>query len=167
MWKKPDLDSQDSAPVAPAGIAPTSPAPEKAARSHAAVIGPSITINGDVTGDEDLIVQGRIDGVIKLKQNNVTIGQQGVVSASISANIITIEGKSHGDLNGDEKVIIRKTGHVEGNIIAPRVVLEDGAVFKGSIDMTGRQPAKAAVKPETKTEQPVAKPAVAPAKAVN
>lgn len=142
MWKKPDLEPQD-VPAQPAKSVSSSAVPEKATRGQAAIIGPSITISGDVTGDEDLVIQGKIDGVIQLKQNNVTVGQQGVVNANISANIITIEGESRGDLHGHEKVIIRKTGNVEGNIEAPRVVLEDGAIFKGSIDMTRKQTASA------------------------
>jgi cytoskeletal protein CcmA (bactofilin family) len=85
------------------------------------------------------------------------------VSANVSANIITIEGKSRGDLNGHEKVIIRKTGNVEGNIVAPRVVLEDGAVFKGSIDMTSNQSASVPKKPEAAA----AKSSPATAQAIN
>ena len=166
MWKKPDLESKD-VPAQPAKPVSSASAPEKVNRGQAAIIGPSITINGDVTGDEDLVIQGKIDGVIKLKQNNVTVGQQGVVNANISANVITIEGESRGDLHGDEKVIIRKTGNVEGNIEAPRVVLEDGAIFKGSIDMNKKQAASAITSKADATSGSSGKPTGATPQAVN
>ncbi len=98
-------------------------------------IGASIHIKGDVTGDEDLIIQGHVDGTVNLKGHNVTISQSAKVKANIEANQIIVEGQLSGDMNGDEKVIIRETGNVHGNIIAPRVTLEDGALFKGSIEM--------------------------------
>ncbi len=90
-------------------------------------IGASIHIKGDVTGDEDLIIQGHVDGTVNLKGHNVTISQSAKVKANIEANQIIVEGQLSGDMNGDEKVIIRETGNVHGNIIAPRVTLEDGA----------------------------------------
>lgn len=98
-------------------------------------IGASIHINGDVTGDEDLIIQGRVEGTINLKGHNVVISKTAKVKANVEANQIVVEGELAGDMNGNEKVIIRATGNVYGNIIAPRVTLEDGALFKGSIEM--------------------------------
>ena len=98
-------------------------------------IGSSIRIKGDVTGDEDLIIQGYVEGTINLKGHNVTISKSAKVKANIEANQITVEGELSGDMNGDEKVNIRATGNVHGNIISPRVTLEDGALFKGSIEM--------------------------------
>ena len=100
-----------------------------------ATIGPSIYIKGDLTGEEDLIIQGRVEGTINLKQNNLTIGQEGDINANIYARSVTIEGNLKGDIYGDEKVVIKKSGNVNGNVIAPRVSLEDGARFKGSMDM--------------------------------
>lgn len=100
-----------------------------------ATIGPSIYIKGDLTGEEDLIIQGHVEGTINLKQNNLTIGQEGKVSANIYAHTITVEGSIKGDVFGEEKVIIKKTGTVHGNVTAPRISLEDGAKFKGSMDM--------------------------------
>jgi cytoskeletal protein CcmA (bactofilin family) len=100
-----------------------------------AAIGASIRIKGDVTGDENLIIQGEVDGTILVQGHNVTISKTGKVRANIEARQIIVEGKLEGDLNGEEKVIIRETGNVYGNIVAPRVNLEDGAMFKGSIEM--------------------------------
>lgn len=101
----------------------------------AAMIGPSIRINGDLVGEENLIIQGTVEGTINLHNNALTIGENGRVHADIRATTINVEGELRGDLFGSEKVIIRKTGNVKGNITAPRVTLEDGAMFKGSIEM--------------------------------
>ena len=99
------------------------------------MIGPSIVIKGTVSGDEDLLVQGRVEGSIELKDNEVSIGQSGRVTADVNAKTVKIDGEVTGDINGGEKVVISKSGRVRGNIVAPRVTLEDGAIFKGSIDM--------------------------------
>jgi cytoskeletal protein CcmA (bactofilin family) len=99
------------------------------------MIGPSITIKGEVSGEEDLLIQGRVEGTINLSSNQVSVGESGEVSANIQAKNVKIDGKVTGDITGIEKVVISKSGNVRGNIIAPRVILEDGALFKGSIDM--------------------------------
>lgn len=99
------------------------------------MIGPSINIKGEVTGDEDLTIEGRVEGTINLKGNELSVGQSGAVFADIEAKVIKIEGEVTGDITGNEKVVISKSGNVKGNIVAPRVTLEDGAIFKGSIDM--------------------------------
>lgn len=99
------------------------------------MIGPSIEIKGTVSGDEDLVVQGKVEGTIDLGSHQVTVGQSGRVTADIKAQVVNIDGEVAGDLTGGEKVVISKSGRVRGNIVAPRVTLEDGAIFKGSIDM--------------------------------
>lgn len=131
MWKKNESDEelteQDLMPINP---------PMTKSRSHEpATIGPSISIRGDLAGDEDLIIQGRVEGTVSLQQNNLTIGKEGRVKANVFGRIIKVEGQVEGDLNGAEQVIVRASGNVRGNIIAPRVALEDGSRFKGSIDM--------------------------------
>jgi len=113
-----------------------------------ATIGPSIHIKGELTGEEGLIIDGQVEGTINLKNNDLIIARNGQIQANVYAKTITIEGKLRGDLNGKEKVIIRDSGDVHGNIISPRVVLEDGAHFKGSIDMQGNE----ATQPGKKTE---------------
>jgi len=130
----------------------------------AAVIGPGIHINGDISGDENLLVEGHVEGKIQLKSHQVEIGQNGKVKADVSAKVIRISGEVRGDLNGGEKVIISKTGNVQGNIKAPRMTLEDGAIFKGSIDMDPSEPAKTKpAKPVNKTiEKPAPKSAEVP-----
>lgn len=99
------------------------------------MIGSSIVIKGTVTGDEDLLIQGRVEGTIELGSHEVTVGNSGQVNADIKASVVKIDGEVSGDVTGVEKVVISKSGNVRGNIVAPRVTLEDGAIFKGSIDM--------------------------------
>ena len=101
----------------------------------AATIGPSISIHGDVTGEENLIVRGTIEGTINLKENNLVVGENGRITANITARVIRVEGEVKGELRGSEQVIIRPSGVVNGDIKAPRVVLEDGCKFRGSVDM--------------------------------
>jgi cytoskeletal protein CcmA (bactofilin family) len=120
----------------------TAPNPAPANSGRSAVIGPGIHINGDISGDENLTVEGRVDGKIRLESNQVDIGQTGQVNADITAKVIKIAGKVRGDMKGTEKVVISSTGNVHGNITAPRMTLEDGAIFKGSIDMDPGEPVK-------------------------
>ena len=111
-----------------------------ATSGRAAIIGPGIHINGDISGDENLVVEGRVDGKILLDAHQVDIGQSGRVNANITAKVIKIAGEVRGDITGTEKVIILRSGNVHGNIVAPRMTLEDGAIFKGSIDMDPGEP---------------------------
>jgi cytoskeletal protein CcmA (bactofilin family) len=111
-----------------------------------AVLGQSITVQGDITGEESLVIDGKVTGKVSLKQNDLTVGQTGRVSGDVTANVARIEGEVRGDIHGIEKVVVTRSGRVQGNIVAPRVTLEEGAKFKGSIDM---DPGPAApVKPE-------------------
>lgn len=123
------------------GFSSTSQPPVSSGRS--AVIGPGIHINGDVSGDENLVIEGKVDGKIHLAAHQVDVGQSGKVKADIKAKIIKIAGEVRGDLTGTEKVVILSSGNVHGNIVAPRMTLEDGAIFKGSIDMDPGEPIKA------------------------
>jgi cytoskeletal protein CcmA (bactofilin family) len=100
-----------------------------------AVIGPSIRIDGDLRGDENLRIEGEVKGTVQLKNNNLVIGSEGRVRATVYAHSVDVEGLMEGDLFGAERVTIRKSAKVRGNITAPRVSLEDGAQFKGSIEM--------------------------------
>ena len=102
-----------------------------------AAVGPTVRIQGDVSGEEDLMVQGTVEGSITLKSHVVTVGKEGRVNATVDAKIIRIEGTVEGDLRGNEQIIVASSGNVRGNIVAPRVTLEDGCRFKGSIDMEG------------------------------
>jgi cytoskeletal protein CcmA (bactofilin family) len=110
----------------------------------AAVIGPEIIIKGEITGDEDLVIQGRVEGTIDLGDRELTIGEAGRIFAEIRSAVVRIDGEVTGNVTGDDIVSVSSRGHVRGNIIAPRVTLEDGAKFKGTIDM---DPAAAAASP--------------------
>jgi cytoskeletal protein CcmA (bactofilin family) len=99
------------------------------------VIGPSIHINGDVRGEEDLIIEGEVHGTVKLVNNSLTVGREGKVKADVHANSIYVDGHVEGDLYGSERVSVRSSAQVRGNITSPRVSLEEGARFRGSIDM--------------------------------
>ncbi len=134
--------STESGPVEPAK--PTESAKKSASTEHSASIGTSITINGDVTGEENLVVEGVIEGTVNLKDNNLVISENGRLTANINARIIRVDGEVKGELRGTEQIIISPTGQVSGDIRAPRVVLEDGCQFKGSIDMEHDKQAQAA-----------------------
>src|SRR6476469_7157107 len=147
VWKKSDdpPSPQPQAPPAPrpmtAAPAPSpSPAPAAASEpprrpSERATIGPSIFIKGDLSGEEDLVIEGRVEGKVDLKQNNVTIGKNGRVRADVFGKVVIIEGEVDGNVFSREQAILRQAGAIRGNITAPRVMLEDGSRFKGSIDM--------------------------------
>lgn len=119
------------------------------------MIGSSITIKGTISGDEDLVIQGRVEGAINLKEHEVTVGESGKITADVTAKTIRIDGEVTGDISGSEKVVLSKTGNLRGNIVAPRVTLEDGAIFKGSIDMDPGDTAASSVSlaPEKKSEK--------------
>lgn len=138
MWKK-DAGEEGSTVFGSAPSPSNMPPRPGGSRSvkEPATIGPSITIKGDVTGDEDLIVRGRVDGKVELAQHNVTVGAEGKVKADIIGRTVTVEGEVHGDLRAQEQVVLKRSARVQGNISAPRVALEDGATFRGGIEMNG------------------------------
>ena len=116
-------------------------ATEGAAR---AVIGPSLELQGELSGNEDLLIEGRVQGRIQLPQNAVSIGAKGRVSAQVLARVISIEGEVDGNLVAEELIVLKKSARVRGDLVAPRVVIEDVARFKGTIDMDPAKPAQAA-----------------------
>lgn len=130
-----------------------------------AVIGRSIEINGDVRGNEDLRIEGDVSGTVELRNNNLTIGKEGKVRADVYAKSITVDGTTEGDLYASERIVVHISAHVRGNIAAPKVGIEEGAKFKGSIEMDqeavekalGKANMKAAPKPGS--ERSAARPA--------
>ncbi len=144
MFEKRRTRKQE-APAKPTFEEPDSPvASAPVSSGRAAVIGPGIHINGDISGNENLIIEGKVDGKIKLPSHQVSVGQGGKVNADITAKVIKVDGHVKGDLIGTEKVVISRSGNVHGNITAPRMTLEEGAIFKGSIDMDPSEVSKAA-----------------------
>ena len=101
------------------------------------VIGQTIIINGELESEEEILIEGRIEGFVKSK-GLVIIGKNGIVDAEIEAEEIIVIGKVNGNVNGIKKVEIKPDGEVNGNIVSQRVVLAEGAIFKGNIDMSSR-----------------------------
>jgi cytoskeletal protein CcmA (bactofilin family) len=135
MWKKEELPAPTPTPQpeTPTRFEQRSATPTTS--SERATIGRSIRIRGDVTGDEDLLIQGRVDGSVDLKQHAITVGREGEVKASIVGRVVIVEGRVEGNISSEEQVILRSSAWVQGDIAAPRVVLEDGARFRGGVDM--------------------------------
>lgn len=119
----------------PSAAQGSSAASNRRAGTGQAIIGRSIQINGDVKGDEDLMIEGDVSGTVELKNHALTIGKEGKVKADIYARSISIDGTTDGDLFASESIAIRSTANVRGNLLAPRISLEDGARFKGSVEM--------------------------------
>lgn len=99
-----------------------------------ASIGSSVSIKGEITGAEDIIIHGKVEGTINLKKNVVMVAKTGHVNANIYGQIIHVEGEVVGDLFGTEQIVLHKSGNIKGNISAPRISIEDGARIKGAID---------------------------------
>jgi cytoskeletal protein CcmA (bactofilin family) len=110
------------------------------------VLGPTLFFKGDLTAEEDLLIQGRVEGSITHTQR-LTVGVQGSVKANIRAQTIVIEGTVDGDLQAEKSVFVKETAKVVGNISAPTISILEGACFSGHIDMDGRKAGQSA-KPE-------------------
>lgn len=154
-------ESPSSEPVAGVGQAPSrSPRPEGSGAR--ATIGATVRIKGDVSGDENLTIEGHVEGTVSLASHELVIGPSGKVNADLTAKVIRIDGQVEGDITGKEKVTISSTSNIKGNIVTPKMTLEEGARFKGSIDIdpegnaSGRpsgEPAKAS-QPSSGSSQP-------------
>ena len=110
----------------------------KTEMSQMANIGKSLQIKGELSGSEDLTIDGAVEGKIVLNGHDLTIGQNGHVTAEVGAKSVVVGGDLKGNITADDKVEVAATGTMKGDIRAPRVVLADGARFKGSIDMDGK-----------------------------
>ena len=132
-----------SAPVmdAPRFTPSAEPTPAPANRNavlntqEQATIGKSLVIKGEVTGSESLYIDGKVEGSIQLPGNRVTVGRNGQVSANINAREVVVLGKVRGNLNASDRVDIRNEGSLTGDVVAQRISIEDGAFFKGGIDI--------------------------------
>lgn len=135
MWEKKDV-RESRAPEPP----PSRSAFETVSRAGSDAglvnIGPSIFIKGELSGDEDLTIEGRVEGKIELKSHNLTIGPKGKINAAIYANAVTIRGEVNGNVFAKERVEIAESGRLTGDITSPRMVISDGAHFRGSVDMS-------------------------------
>jgi cytoskeletal protein CcmA (bactofilin family) len=153
MWKRDEaVKPTGSQPVSPAPVASTPPASPSAApqpdnrriERDMVNIGKSVVIKGELNGSEDLTIEGQVEGKIELKDHVLTIGPNGKIKAQVFAKAVIVLGEVNGNVTASEKVDIRDGGSVDGDIIAPRVAIAEGAHFRGSVDMQrkGGQPAK-------------------------
>ena len=172
MWKREEPPRPVSVPVIPEtpaqSMSPARPNPtwEEPPSMHEepASIGKSIVINGQLSGSEDLTIEGRVDGKIELRDHVLTVGPNGRIKAQVSAKAVVVLGQVTGNLTATEKVDIKENGSVEGDIVAPRVAIADGSHFRGSIDMKKDQSSSVerphsafkAEKPEPKASVPAA-----------
>ena len=112
-----------------------------------ATIGESIVFKGELSGDEDLVIDGQVEGKIDLNQNALTVGEHGKVKATVVAKTVVVAGNVRGNIIAAEKVDVRDTCSMEGDICAPRVVIALGAYFRGGIDMRQSQSGRPAAAP--------------------
>jgi len=117
-------------------------------------IGKSVVIKGELSGSEDLTIEGHVEGRIDLKDNVLTIGPNGKIKAEVFAKSVVVLGEVTGNVTASEKVDIRDNGSVDGDIASPRVAIAEGAHFRGSVDMQ-----RAGTKPSQSQSQPQQKPA--------
>jgi cytoskeletal protein CcmA (bactofilin family) len=176
MWKRDEsvkpTPPPPPAPAAPVAAAPAAQAPKTASDVRPQIerdkvnIGKSVVIKGELSGSEDLTIEGHVEGSIQLKENILTIGPNGKIRAEVFAKAVIVLGEVTGNVTASEKVDIRDNGSVDGDIISPRVAIAEGAHFRGSVDMqrAGTKPAAAATtagKPGVATSAPSPQPAVA------
>lgn len=136
MWRNKEEETHPQPAREPAPAASTeTPAPRAVAGKSPARVGRTLSIKGELTGDEDLVVDGEFSGTIELGAHSFTVGAQGRVQADVHAREIVIEGTLRGKLRATERLVIARSGNVVGDLVAARVVIEDGAYFKGSIDI--------------------------------
>jgi cytoskeletal protein CcmA (bactofilin family) len=149
MWKpnqpasgatpQPPEPARITPPASPSFDATPRPAPAPATTSASsgeqATIGKSLVIKGEVTGSESLYIDGKVEGSINLAGNRVTVGRNGQVAANISAREIVVLGKVRGNVTASDRVDIRSEGSLTGDVTAQRISIEDGAFFKGGIDI--------------------------------
>lgn len=165
MWKRDE--SPKPAPPAPAPAPAVTPAHPPVAASGGDLrretardnvnIGKSVFIKGELSGSEDLTIEGNVEGRIELKENTLTIGPNGKIRAEVFAKQVIVLGEVTGNVTASEKVDIRDNGSVDGDVTAPRVAIAEGAHFRGAIDMQ-----RAGGPPKAK---PAATPAATPAPA--
>src|SRR5262252_1172746 len=166
MWKR-DEGVRSTSGQPAAAPQPPAPAPAAAAvpRQEAGPrmekdnvnIGKSVVIKGELNGSEDLTIEGHVEGTIQLREHVLTIGPNGRIKAQVFAKAVIVLGEVTGNVTASDKVDIRDNGSVDGDIVAPRVAIAEGAHFRGSVDM---QRKAAPAQPQAKAAQP--QPAVQP-----
>lgn len=168
MWKRdeavrPTSGQPTAVPQPQAPSQAGAPAPRREANQQMEKdivnIGKSVVIKGELNGSEDLTIEGHVEGTIHLREHVLTIGPNGKIKAQVFAKSVIILGEVTGNVTANEKVDIRDNGSVDGDIIAPRVAIAEGAHFRGSVDMQRKpgapgQPVKADAKADAKAATP-------------
>lgn len=114
-------------------------------------IGKSVVIKGELSGSEDLYIDGRVSGTIELRGNRLTIGPNGQIQANINAKGVVVQGKLEGNIQASDRVELRASAVMVGDVVTQRIAIEDGAYLKGKVDIQ-KEASKAVSKPEAKTE---------------
>ena len=144
MWgnkqPQPSMPSPSPAPRFETPYTPATPAdairPVSTAARTAAWLGPSVTVKGEISGNEDLHIEGKVEGPISLGGHRLTVGRSGEVNAAeLVAREVVIYGKVHGDIRARDRIEIKKDGSVTGDLTTARIMIEDGAYFKGSVEI--------------------------------
>lgn len=133
MFTKKTKDETDVSDPVP----PRLPDPDVRKR-NVSVIGPTLYFKGELSANEDLVIEGRIEGSIAHQDKNLTVGKEGRIKADIHAKVVEILGEVEGDIRSDDIVRLAKSAKVKGNIQCTRIVMEDGARFTGNVDMSSR-----------------------------
>ena len=137
--KEPDGKPTPTAPPTQRPAAPNAPPQTQASRAGSAcVIGAKTTVKGEITGDEDVLVEGAVEGQVRISRD-LRVAASGSVRANIEANSVIVSGEVLGDCTAAVRVDIQSTGRLTGNIRAPKIVIAEGAVFRGNSDMSPRQ----------------------------
>lgn len=148
-----------SAQAAPVASSSSTPMTQPTGSRARATIGATVRIKGDVSGDEDLLIEGYVEGTVSLPEHELLVGEAGKVHADLTAKVVRIAGEVQGDIIGRDKVIVASTSNITGNIMTPRMTLEEGARFKGCIDIdpqAGQKSERGAVtrRDESSAEKP-------------
>ncbi len=129
------FEANAARPATPAPTGTTGAGAAAAATGEQATIGKSLIVKGELTGSESLYIDGKVEGAINLPGNRVTVGRNGQVAANIVAREVVVLGKVRGNCQASDRVDIRSEGSLTGDVIAARISIEDGAFFKGGIDI--------------------------------
>jgi len=161
MWKRKEEEPSPSPEYTmtgtPASQAPSAPPPQRAVEpqrtevlrgGEVANIGKSVVVKGELSGSEDLVVDGEVEGSITLRGQTLTVGPNGRLKANIEARNVILNGRVDGDIHATDRVELRKSASLSGNISTARISIEDGAFFKGGIDIQKPEAARPEAKPQ-------------------
>jgi cytoskeletal protein CcmA (bactofilin family) len=172
MWKRDEAVKPTSQPTPAAApvasnVQPSAPVAQQAEprriERDLVNIGKSVVIKGELSGSEDLTIEGQVEGKIELKDHLLTIGPNGRIKAQIFAKTVIVLGEVNGNVSASEKVEIRDGGSVDGDIVSPRVAIAEGAHFRGSVDMQKKGGSASASTSTSSSVKPAPAPTVAQA----